>query len=157
MIRRMKKGEKKRTPGSIEEEERISASNKSTNKSQIGKGNFLYPVLKHIGKFKNKEERKKAKQLYNIVKKSNLKWNSKGELLYKYKPVRGSNIIVLIKHALRSNNSKPRGSKYFYKALQHMYIPSDIVKNSLGKGVTEKRNSFRPPGNLVNKISTKTL
>ena len=154
-----KKGKKKKRtiPTNPEEEEISGKIHKSKDISQIGEGNFLYPVMKHIEKFKNTEERHKAKKLYKVLKKSNLKWNAKGEILYKYKPVRGSNIIVLIKHALRSNNSKPHGYKYFYKALQHMYIPPDIVKNSLGKGVTEKRNSFRPPGKLVNTISTKTL
>lgn len=130
---------------------------KTLTNFQRGAGANNYPVLKMIQKFKNRVEKRKAVKLFKILKKSTLKWNDKGEIVFKYKPVRGSNIIVLIKHALRNNNSKPLGLKYFYKALKHLFLPPDLIQNPLGKGLSGNRNSFRPPGNLVERINTKTL
>jgi hypothetical protein len=130
---------------------------KRMNNFQHGAGSDNYPVLKLINKFKNKTERKNGVKLFKILKKSNLKWNDKGELVKNFKPVRGSNIIVLIKHALRKTTSKPLGVNLFYKTLKHLYVPSDIVQNSMGKQLGQQRKPFRPPGELVGSVSTKSL
>lgn len=127
------------------------------NNFQQGKGSFSYPVKDLINKFKDKTERKKGMKLLKILQKSSLKWNDKGEIVHRFNPVRGSNIIVLIKHALRNNSSKPLGVDYFYKAMKHLYIPSDIVQNPAGKQLVSNKDNFRPPGQLVETISTKNL
>jgi hypothetical protein len=129
-----------------------------SNLLQRGKGSDeSYPVMKFINKFKNKSEKKRGMKLFKMLKKSKLRWNDKGEIVVNYNPVRGSNIIVLLKHALRKTKSQPLGVKSFYKALKHLYVPPDIVQNPMGQQLVKQREPFRPPGELVETVSTKTL
>ena len=62
------------------------------------------------------------KNIFHKLKKI-LKWNKKGELLYKGKIIKNSNIKKLIKHSLKNDQSKPLGFKVFYKAVSSLHIP----------------------------------
>lgn len=127
--------------------------------NQQGSGISMFPVKKYLSQFKDEIERKNAFKLFKRLKKTSMHLNSNGEIFNTEakKFIKGSNIIVLIKHVMRNNNSKPPGVKYFYKLLRHYFIPSHLVKNPRGKFLQKKRVSFRPPGILVSQKKTSSL
>ena len=129
-------------------------------------------------KKKKKSERKikSKKSLYDMVKnyKAELKdaikllitfistqeditWNSKGELYFKNRKIRHSNIGDLIKHAVdNSVHEKVVGKEEFYKILGILGIPSFLILNEEGKDIINKfmktkSEKYRPPGQIVNK------
>ena len=82
-----------------------------------------------------------------------IKWNRRGEFQYKDKTVTDSNIITLIRHAVRNSKSKPKGIKIFYKSLSKLNVPKFIVVNKMGRDIMKEStlktdDSWRPPGKL---------
>lgn len=127
--------------------------------NQNGSGNSAFPIKKYLGLFKDDLEKRNAFKLLKRLDKTSLHWSSKGELYNaeSKKYISGSNIVVLIKHILRNNNSKPSGVKYFYKVLKHFHVPSYLVKNHRGRFLQKRRKKFRPPGELVSEHKTSNL
>ena len=141
--------------GEASKKKPVVSFGKKFEKKQEGKGG-LYPVLKMIKHFKDTKEKERAKTMYKYLK-NRLKWNEKGELIHKGNPIKGSNIIKLMKHALRKTNSTPIGYKYFYKVIGMTYFPAYLIKNMYGKYLIGERNRFRPPGSLTSTTSVNNL
>lgn len=84
-----------------------------------------------------------------------MKWNDELELIYKGKRIKNSNILTLVRHALKKySKSKPVGIRKFYKSLSHMSIPKNFLMNKKGKEIIKKMkenentSKWRPPGKL---------
>ena len=82
-----------------------------------------------------------------------LKFNKKGEICYKGKLLKRSNVYDLINHAIHTNRSPPVHMKNFYKILAKIVIPNKLIKNKEGRNIMNKAihdidTRWRPPGRL---------
>ena len=79
-----------------------------------------------------KKNRTKALKLLKFLKKSNkVAYNEHLEIVIKKKPVRNSNIIALVEHAVSFPKpaQKIKGVKRFYQLLHHLNVPSKLYKH----------------------------
>lgn len=74
---------------------------------------------------------KKAQLILNRIKNNSvIKWNEKGELIYKDTLIQGSNISDLINDTLRHRREfTPNGWQVFSKGLKEINIPLELVGN----------------------------
>ena len=99
-------------------------------------------------------KKNKGLELLKLLRKNdNIKFNKKGEICYKGKLLKRSNVYDLINHAIHTNRSHPVHMKNFYKILAKIVIPNKLIKNKEGRNIMNKEihdidNRWRPPGRL---------
>ena len=95
---------------------------------------------------------KKGLKLLKLLRKNdNIKLNKKGEICYKGKLLKTSNVYELINHAIHSNKNPPIHMRSFYKILSKSMIPKTLIKNKEGRNIMNKEiheidKGWRPPG-----------
>lgn len=95
---------------------------------------------------------RKARGLINHLKQlAKLKWNEKGEMIYKDQTIRGSNVIDLINDTLRARKStrSPRGWDVFTEVLKESNVPRELIGNKerwddIDPVVTTSRSEKKP-------------
>ena len=95
----------------------------------------------------------KGLELLKLLRKNdNIKFNKKGEICYKGKLLKRSNVYDLINHAIHTNRSHPVHMKTFYKILAKIVIPNKLIKNEgrniMNKAIHDIDTRWRPPGRL---------
>ena len=129
-------------------------SMKVQGKNQLGQGIVTTSLEYQIFPYMSLKKRNKSLSLlYYLRKNKDIKWNKKGEILYKGKILPETNIIHLIKHAMQNDKSRPHGVKAFYRILAKANIPKKLISNKEGKHLMEKvlhekKIEWRPPGRL---------
>ena len=99
-------------------------------------------------------KKNKGLELLKLLRKNdNIKFNKKGEICYKGKLLKRSNVYDLINHAIHTNRSHPVHMKNLYKILAKIVIPNKLIKNKEGRNIMNKEkhdidNRWRPPGCL---------
>ena len=99
-------------------------------------------------------KKNKGLELLKLLRKNdNIKFNKKGEICYKGKLLKRSNVYDLINHAIHTNRSHPVHMKNFYKILAKIVIPNKLIKNKEGRNIMNKAihdidTRWRPPGRL---------
>ena len=99
-------------------------------------------------------KKNKGVELLKLLRKNdNIKLNKKGEICYKGKLFKKSNVYDLINHAIHTNKSHPTHMKNFYKILAKILIPNKLIKNKQGRNIMNKEihhidTRWRPPGRL---------
>ena len=97
---------------------------------------------------------KKGLELFKLLRKNdNIKFNKKGEICYKGKLLKTSNVYELINHAIHSNKNPPIHMRSFYKILAKSMIPNKFIRNKEGRNIMNKQineidEGWRPPGRL---------
>ena len=97
---------------------------------------------------------KKGLELFKLLRKNdNIKFNKKGEICYKGKLLKTSNVYDLINHAIHSNENPPIHMRSFYKILAKSMIPNKFIRNKEGRNIMNKQikeidEGWRPPGRL---------
>lgn len=74
----------------------------------------------------------RARQLIKKLKgnKDVVGWNEQGQMMFKGRPVPGTNIVDLVNDSLRQRkNFNPSGWELFSKALGHLNVPEGVVRN----------------------------
>ena len=99
------------------------------------------------------KKNKEVELLKLLRKNDNIKLNKKGEICYKGKLLKKSNVYDLINHAIHTNKSHPTHMKNFYKILAKILIPNKLIKNKEGSKIMNKEihhidTRWRPPGCL---------
>ena len=99
------------------------------------------------------KKNKGLKLLKLLRKNDNIKFNKMGEICYKGKLLKRSNVYDLINHAIHTNRTHPVHMKNFYKILAKIVIPNELIKNKEGrnimnKGIHDIDTRWRPPGHL---------
>ena len=96
----------------------------------------------------------KGLELLKLLRKNdNIKLNRKGEICYKGKLLKRSNVYDLINHAIHTNKNHPIHMRSFYKILAKIVIPNKFIKNKEGRHIMNKEihdmdTRWRPPGCL---------
>ena len=112
---------------------------KVRGKNQLGQGTVTTSSNHQIfHRSSLKKKNKRLSLLYYLKKNRNIKWNKKGEIVYKGKLFPESNIKHLVNHAIHNNNSRPHGIKTFYKILAKSNIPKKLISNKEGRHLMEK-------------------
>ena len=99
-------------------------------------------------------KRNKGLELLKLLRKNdNIKLNKKGEICYKGKLLKKSNVYDLINHAVHTNKNTPIHMRSFYKILAKIVIPNKFIKNKEGRNIMNKEihdtdARWRPPGCL---------
>ena len=99
-------------------------------------------------------KRNKGLELLKLLRKNdNIKLNKKGEICYKGKLLKKSNVYDLINHAIHINKNTPIHMRAFYKILAKILIPNKLIKNKEGRRLMNKEIHdidvrWRPPGHL---------
>ena len=99
-------------------------------------------------------KRNKGLELLKLLRKNdNIKLNKKGEICYKGKLLKKSNVYDLINHAIHTNKNTPIHMRSFYKILAKIVIPNKFTKNKEGRNIMNKEihdtdARWRPPGCL---------
>ena len=99
-------------------------------------------------------KKNKGLELLKLLRKNdNIKFNKKGEICYKGKLFKRSNVYDLINHAIHTNRSHPVHMKNFYKILAKIVIPNKLIKNKEGRNIMIKAihdidTRWRPPVHL---------
>ena len=99
-------------------------------------------------------KKNKGVELLKLLRKNdNIKLNKKGEICYKGKLLKKSNVYDLINHAIHTNKSHPTHMKNFYKIFAKILIPNKLIKNKEGRNIMNKEihhidTRWRPPGRL---------
>ena len=119
-------------------------------KNQLGQGmskKMMIPQKYHqLSLIKSK----KGLELFKLLRKNdNIKLNKKGEICYKGKLLKISNVYELINHAIHTNKNPPIHMRSFYKSV----IPNKFIKNKKGRNIMNKElheidKGWRPPGRL---------
>ena len=97
-------------------------------------------------------KKNKGLELLKLLRKNdNIKFNKKGEICYKGKFLKRSNVYDLINHAIHTKRSHPVHMKNFYKILAKIVIPNKLIKNKEGRNIMNKAihdidTRWRPPG-----------
>ena len=97
---------------------------------------------------------KKGLELFKLLRKNdNIKLNKKGEICYKGKLLKRSNVYELINHAIHTNKNPPIHMRSFYKILAKSVIPNKFIKNKESRNIMNKEiheidKGWRPPGRL---------
>ena len=74
----------------------------------------------------------RARQLIKKLKGSEdvIGWNKQGQMMFKGRPIPGTNIVDLVNDSLRQRkNFNPEGWELFSKALGHLNVPEGVVRN----------------------------
>ncbi len=74
----------------------------------------------------------RARQLIKKLKgsKNVIGWNKQGQMMFKGRPIPGTNIVDLVNDSLRQRKSfNPEGWELFSKALGHLNVPEGVVRN----------------------------
>ena len=83
---------------------------------------------------------KKGLELLKLLRRNdNRKLNKKGEICYKGKLLKRSNIYELINHAIHSNKNVPIHMRSFYKILAKSVIPTKFIRNKEGRNIMNKQ------------------
>ena len=123
-------------------------------KNQQGQGiskKMIIPQKSHQLSLTKSE---KGLELLKILRKNvNIKINKKGEICYKGKLLKKSNVYELINHAIHTNKNPPIHMKSFYKILAKSVIPNKFIRNKEGRNIMNKEihdidTRWRPPGRL---------
>ena len=99
-------------------------------------------------------KKNKGLELLKLLRKNdNIKFNKKGEICYKGKLLKRSNVYDLMNHAIHTNRNHPVHMKNFYKILAKIVIPNKLIKNKEGRNIMNKAihhidTRWRPPGRL---------
>ena len=99
-------------------------------------------------------KKNKGLELLKLLRKNdNIKFNKKGEICYKGKLLKRSNVYDLINHAIHTNRSHPVHMKNFYKILAKIVIPNKLIENKEGRNIMNKAihdidTRWRTPGRL---------
>ena len=99
-------------------------------------------------------KRNKGLELLKLLRKNdNIKLNKKGEICYKGKLLKKSNVYDLINHAIHTHKITPIHMRSFYKILAKIVIPNKFIKNKKGRNIMNKEihdtdARWRPPGCL---------
>ena len=99
-------------------------------------------------------KRNKGLELLKLLRKNdNIKLNKKGEICYKGKLLKKSNVYDLVNHAIHTNKNIPIHMRTFYKILAKILIPNKLIKNKEGRNIMNKEihdidTKWRPPGHL---------
>lgn len=127
---------------------------------KIQKGKIISKEIKEL----SPKDKIKILRFLSILKKSDLvKWNEKLELIRNGKRIKNSNIIVLLKHAIKKKSkSSPKGMKFFYKSLSQINIPKKILLSKMGISIMKEKQKgenkiWRPPGKLSSKFTEKSF
>ena len=68
-----------------------------------------------------------------------INWNNRGELVYRGKEVKGSNMVDLVNDIIRNRKtSTPQGWGYFARGLADMNIPNELIQNSNRRRVIQQ-------------------
>ena len=123
-------------------------------KNQQGQGiskKMIIPQKSHQLSLTKSE---KGLELLKILRKNvNIKINKKGEICYKGKLFKKSNVYELINHAIHTNKNPPIHMKSFYKILAKSVIPNKFIRNKKGRNIMNKEihdidTRWRPLGRL---------
>ena len=123
-------------------------------KNQQGRGMLKKMMIPQTFHQSSLTKSKKGLELLKILRKNaNIKINKKGEICYKGKLFKKSNVYELINHAIHTHKNPPIHMKSFYKILAKITIPNKLIKNKEGKKVMNKEihdtdSAWRPPGRL---------
>lgn len=93
----------------------------------------------------------RARQLVKKLKanKDIIGWNDQGQMLYKGRPVPGTNIVDLVNDSLRQRkNFNPEGWELFSKALGHLNVPEGVVRNEKRLGLIREYKTKGLPEDL---------
>ena len=123
-------------------------------KNQQGQGmskKMMIPQKSHQLSLTKSE---KGLELLKVLRKNdNIKLNKKGEICYKGKLLKRSNVYELINHAIHTNMNPPIHMRSFYKILSKSMIPNKFIKNKEGRNIMNKEihdtdSIWRPPGRI---------
>ena len=123
-------------------------------KNQQGQGMSKKMIIPQTFHQLSLTKSKKGLELLKILKKNaNIKMNKKGEICYKGKLLKKSNVYELINHAIHTHKNPPMHMRTFYKILAKIMIPNKLIKNKDGKNIMNKEihdtdSVWRPPGRL---------
>ena len=113
-------------------------------KNQQGQGiskKMIIPQKSHQLSLTKSE---KGLELLKILRKNvNIKINKKGEICYKGKLLKKSNVYELINHAIHTNKNPPIHMKSFYKILAKSVIPNKFIRNKEGRNIMNKEIQYR--------------
>ena len=93
-------------------------------------------------------------EFFKLLRKNdNIKLNKKGEICYKGKLLKKSNVYELFNHAIHTNKNPPIHMRSFYKILAKSVIPNKFIRNKEGRNIMKKEihdidTRWRPPGRL---------
>ncbi|KAK3105817.1 hypothetical protein FSP39_006339 [Pinctada imbricata] len=87
------------------------------------------PIESEIMKSVPKTMRNRAELLLHKIKsKPDMKWNDRGELVYKGERIKNSNIVDLVNDVLRRRKHfEPRGWQVFSAGLRETNVPQDLI------------------------------
>ena len=123
-------------------------------KNQQGQGmskKMMIPQKSHQLSLTKSE---KGLELLKVLRKNdNIKLNKKGEICYKGKLLKRSNVYELINYAKHTNMNPPIHMRSFYKILAKSMIPNKFIKNKEGRNIMNKEihdtdSIWRPPGRI---------
>ena len=123
-------------------------------KNQQGQGILKKIIIPQKSHQLSLTKSEKGLELLKILRKNvNIKINKKGEICYKGKLLKKSNVYELINHAIHTNKNPPIHMKSFYKILAKSVIPNKFIRNKEGRNIMNKEihdidTRWRPPGRL---------
>ena len=123
-------------------------------KNQQGQGISKKMIIPQKSHQLSLTKSKKGLELLKILRKNvNIKINKKGEICYKGKLLKKSNVYELINHAIHTHKNPPIHMKSFYKILAKSVIPNKFIRNKEGRNIMNKEihdidTRWRPPGRL---------
>ena len=121
-----------RPPVKVEVVSNADANVASNNGNPVSDFNPSDDTEREIYDSVPKSMQRKAKLLIDKIKsRSNMRWNDKGELVYKRKVVPGSNIVDLVNDTMRKRKHfEPTGWEVFATGLKEANVPQELVGNS---------------------------
>ena len=123
-------------------------------KNQQGQGMLKKMMIPQKFHQSSLTKSKKGLELLKLLRKNdNIKLNKKGEICYKGKLLKRSNVYELINHAIHTHKNPPMHMRSFYKILAKSVIPYKFIRNKEGRNIMnkkihEKDSRWRPPGRL---------
>ena len=123
-------------------------------KNQQGQGMLKKMMIPRKFHQSSLTKSKKGLELLKLLRKNdNIKLNKKGEICYKGKLLKRSNVYELINHAIHTHKNLPMHMRSFYKILAKSVIPNKFIRNKEGRNIMnkeihEKDSRWRPPGRL---------
>ena len=123
-------------------------------KNQQGQGMLKKMMIPQKFHQSSLTKSKKGLELLKLLRKNdNIKLNKKGEICYKGKLLKRSNVYELINHAIHTHKNPPIHMRSFYKILAKSVIPNKFIRNKEGRNIMNKEihdkdNRWRPPGRL---------
>ena len=123
-------------------------------KNQQGQGMLKKMMIPQKSHQLSPTKSEKGLELLKVFRKNdNIKLNKKGEICYKGKLLKRSNVYELINHAIHTNKNPPIHMRSFYKILAKGMIPNKFIKNKEGRNIMNKEihdtdSIWRPPGRI---------